>query len=877
MRIVQWASEERVDVPDITAMSFLALGEFRRNLRALIVGESANYIVRGFAAIPATIPDTTVTIKLDPGGGNPLSVALGAENTGAVDYGQLIGDKDSNGATEGNAQQVLDFTGQPNGTYTVQIRFAYASGANDNRAFWNPGTDVEFIAPTDTRFLPTWEARFSGSPSGEWINLASVVWGGATIVAGNITDLRQFAFEGTTPFQSGTQTGPGSISDFDRNVDRTLLSVERNEVYKALRGLARQVQDLKGPSDAGQWDWFSHIYKTYDPNAALTLGRTKSLRSIDTLTLTCADGVAEWGDFNGSTAVDDALTFISGFSGAQCPNRIDIVIKGSGSAFTWSGQKLLVCSAARGTIIRIRGACDNRSTGANVQGRPTITCDLGTLGNTNYMLKVTGTGGHHIILEDLNVQCSGSAATGKGMFSATGYIKTKHCSLKISTGSPDASAGYVLQAGDASNSIVSYCEIVGPVQFYNTGFGSSILATAFNGCIEHTLLTEARIALKSDSALGATTPDAANGFRISDCRIDARTAAKYTGSLGTIDGGSSVSVLIDHITLNYGANEDGIAAYLYNTYSPRHWKIKNSILTTDFATSSSGWAIHLFNASADFVADSTIEDCLFKVIIASGSTTGTINLTGAKGVVIAGCKWRGCGHANAGGTSIDAISLSPHSIGASSRIDIHDCIMEDWVPSGGTDFIRVLVNLGCSDLKVHHCQFTLRDSSGSFIATQSTSLHAIDLVSSLRCSFDDCTFDSWQENTTHDSCIQAQTSCDDLQVRKCTFFQCGGYVVRGDGSNWNIAQNTVRAAATNGNGIDLRGVTNAVCCGNGFIQPGGGIAVNVDSSRYVVMGNDATNGSFHRVSGSGVGYFIGPAYANAGVDDAILNFFVAYT
>ena len=40
MRIVRWHPQERVDKPDLDAVSYLVLGEFRRTLRAVVVGDT---------------------------------------------------------------------------------------------------------------------------------------------------------------------------------------------------------------------------------------------------------------------------------------------------------------------------------------------------------------------------------------------------------------------------------------------------------------------------------------------------------------------------------------------------------------------------------------------------------------------------------------------------------------------------------------------------------------------------------------------------------------------------------------------------------------------------------------------------------------------
>src|SRR5688500_11733054 len=107
MDIVRFDSQERVDLPDMTAVSFLVLGEFRRTVRTLLLGEEVKKVVRGFDVTAAAVPDDTVTVKLDPGGGGPYGVLLLPENVGSLDYGQIVGDKGMTGSPEGASQQIL--------------------------------------------------------------------------------------------------------------------------------------------------------------------------------------------------------------------------------------------------------------------------------------------------------------------------------------------------------------------------------------------------------------------------------------------------------------------------------------------------------------------------------------------------------------------------------------------------------------------------------------------------------------------------------------------------------------------------------------------------------------------------------------------------
>ena len=338
MRLVLWNSQERVDLPDMQASETSHLGEHRRLVRGLLIGPNGasfdNYLVRGFAVEASAVPDDNIHVKLDPGGANPRSVAIGRDADFPDAYGTIVGGNDDQGNLEGNADYPLPFTGQPNGTYTVYMRFLFTDGSNDNRAQWNPGLNTESVVAMNTQRLPSIELSLNpAGPSDGWIPLADVAWGGATIVAGNITDVRSFVFEGSSPYQQATQTGSGGMADFSRSSARGTNGV--NEVYPVLRALGRQIQDLKGQDDSGNFNWWNRPAKPYDPAAALTAGHTKSLRTVETVTYTVGDGVDFFGDFNGVDGLDDCLAHIEASISATTATQTKYVVllRANGDAY----------------------------------------------------------------------------------------------------------------------------------------------------------------------------------------------------------------------------------------------------------------------------------------------------------------------------------------------------------------------------------------------------------------------------------------------------------------------------------------------------------------------------------------------------------------
>ena len=407
MRIVKWNPQERVDVPDITAMNFLMLGEFRRTVRGAL-GVESNGILKGFAVEPAAVPDSTIVVKLDNGGGD-LSFAFGSEEIGTrTDYGQLIGGDNSDAKTEGNAQQTLDFIAQPSATYTVGMRFLYADGANDNRAFWNEGSDSEFIATVDTRHLPQFEIAIN--PVGdEWLTLADVVWdsGVGTISAGDITDLREGVFEGASPWQQTTRLGSGGLPDFSR-ASTARQDAGTNAVYPALKALGRQIQDFKGPDDSGNWNWWNNPYTPADPAGTLTADNATNLRSLRTAHFTVGDGVTTWGDFNGlalGTGLDACLSHIEASQGSPTllGSHVIIQILVNGDNGVTEEEFQIGNYVFDRTLIEIRGGGTRSSTNGPNWHATRIEC-VGTLTTPAFDMNIYS----GLVLRDLYFVSTGS-------------------------------------------------------------------------------------------------------------------------------------------------------------------------------------------------------------------------------------------------------------------------------------------------------------------------------------------------------------------------------------------------------------------------------------------------------------------------------------
>lgn len=328
MRHLRWESQERVDVPDFQQLSFLVDGEFRRINRALIVGAERAGIIQGFKVEPQASPNGTVRVRLDIAGVRGAAIlptATDGEINGTVAQGQLAGSVGDEEVLEGNATYTIDFSSQPSNTYFLECNFVYVPGSEDNRAKWDPANSTEFIDAMYTRYLPTVQFRVGTSQAGTgWCTLASVVWGGSTITAGNITDLRPMLFEGATPFYRTSFSGVGGMADFDRSDARP--DVTTDGVYTVLQKLGRQIQDLKGPNEQGRFSFYSRNIRPMDPSSNLSSQQVRSFGTLDMLEFTVGDGISTFGDFSGAGALQACLSHIA-FSEASLPFRIRIRLK----------------------------------------------------------------------------------------------------------------------------------------------------------------------------------------------------------------------------------------------------------------------------------------------------------------------------------------------------------------------------------------------------------------------------------------------------------------------------------------------------------------------------------------------------------------------
>ena len=681
MRIVKWSPQERVDAPDLTAMSYLTLGEFRRTTRGILLGAadtSPNYILNGFKVEPQAVPDSTIRVRLDVAG--KLSHAFGAELIGArVDYGQLIGGDDSNGNTEGNATQNLDFTGQPTATYTVEMRFVYTDGVIDNRAFWNPTTNSEFISTVQTRTLSGFELRFSGAPSSEWIPLADVAWAGAgAITTGMITDVREFAFEGTAPYFQTTALGSGGIVNFSRSFDRATNGL--NAVYPALRGLARQIQDIKGADDGNTWNWFNTPYRPGGvAGATLGFDSATSLRSLRTVHFTVGDGTTSFGDFNGTAlaeGLDECLSFIETQDAANLTGHyiIQILANGDDTGDTeWQIGNYDFASC----VVEIRGGGGSHSAAGEYRWCSTILC-AGTF--TTEAFDITPSGGQGgLILRNLRFKDTGSN-TELVRLGTQAHFEMHDCIVELQSTStnPWLEMGSIyhgrivdstIQQGVANVTALAFTKVVwsgcklqnGTIRFVKAG-GLYAGGHAFNNC-----------RFSNNSDLGQCVfLSGATDLTFNDC-----TLSQNSMDHDIVHADTSIG---DWYDLSF----QGCRFSSFET-SPNRLPDAGSN-----GTLGTGWQLFLDNngASADTSGRGvTIDNCFFT---ASGAFTSGVIDSGAifarelEGISITGCQFYDFDLLTGGAPRCYLVHLVGSALTSPHSAVVSNCSFDRWSTNGPT-------------------------------------------------------------------------------------------------------------------------------------------------------------------------------------------------
>lgn len=701
-RRVNYSNGQRVDLFDAMAEAEFANQNLRRLTRQLIIGrDTEKRVLWGFAVTPEDPGvSSKVLVQMDQGGGN-ISSAMGAESYGGgiVDFGQLIGGKDAQGNLDGNAQALPDFITEPAGIYEVKIKFSYIPAVQDNRAFWNPATNSEFIRATNTRLLPTWEAAITGHADPEWVLLAEVDWDGVAVAADDIVDKRDFALEGPARDElavedrwshedqaSATNFG---VKDFDRGHDRSDASIIRTGLWQSHRALARQVQDIKGGREVdGRFDAYSRPYQAVGFAGVQADQWTKNLRSVDVTTYTIGDGSTDFGDFNGLTGLFDCFQFIE-TNQASLPSHIRVVIKSrentSGNpTFVWpenvsiADKDITIVGRGNG-FVAAPGEYDGLFEGMSTIG---ISVNSGVTA-----LDITGQGGLHLeniyavaFLNNRHIFRLGESCT----------FTAKNC---VIFGEPNI-VGIALRCPSEGCSIENSI-IVGRA-YIGGKTKQSLLATDYDsthkgGLIRNTLFIECMLRLRLQESIFDAEGEflAANRLRFQNCDFLVRGNTFFTPQAeGMVAIRGAKNITFDQCNFQYNGDEDCVRIGPSIFFTDTWGRVQNiafnecQFLLRDGATHA-GWA-----SGAGGVNGS--EGTGWAIKSHPNITTVTTIDQVPRGISIKNCQFR-C-QAN-----FDANLRSSPDAGAVLLYDTRDASIEssrvvEWIePVGGqaSDFVRI--------------------------------------------------------------------------------------------------------------------------------------------------------------------------------------------
>jgi hypothetical protein len=854
VRLVRFDNQQRVDLPDLTAVSFLILGEFRRTVRGLLLapdgaGGYETGILRGFAVTPASVPDSTVTVTLDPGGVNPLGFAVGAENDGVrVDHGQLIGGDNINGDLEGNATQAFDFTGQPVGDYDLQMRYVSSDGANDNRAFWNDGTNSEFVQATDTRVLPAFELGIStagGSLGAEWIRLATVSWGGATVTAGDITDRREFLFEGDPGTATGaTQSLTFGVGDFDRGTDRGASGI--NEVYPVMRALARQIQDLKGQSAAGTFDWYSRPFAPADgaASSAIPTEQTKSLRTVDVTTYTVGDGATCFGDFNGANGLETCLQHLEDLAAAsQMPAYVRIVLRSEATVpFTWNINTAHTLDADCTLEIEGRGG-DARQVPIDFDAVPSgaaLAVGSASFPSSRLVLR--------------NLRTASSPTQNIQLFGALGGMTVENCDLTGWNASSGTLA--VLGASQDGTRIVN-SRIVGRIQLFPEDSAFSQTADTAGSVIE-----QCQIEGVIDCRSLALT-DTGSRVVVRGCEFIQAEAHLY-GRRGVIEYTAPLGrLIVEDCRFSYHLDQDAIHVRRGSTggVTPSQLTVRGCTFVTEAAAThaisagangldGTGWAVYADAGTTPFISYASVQDC--QILTFDHIDAGGVFLGSVRSFNVSGCSSFGMGHQDV--TNATATCVYVAGAGTANGA-ITGCTFGQWAAgTGEASRTRGIVAADADNLVINACSFDGRDIGGGNVSRVSGVGAACLLSSTEKCTITGCTFERFSSGaTTARTTIVVTGTSRQATVTGCTFEQCGICVeINGTQSDFCTVTGCAFNLGASNVAIDIgNSANNCSVTGNAVSASGGGTVIDFNSAdNHICTGNRINGGVITVTSGT---------------------------
>jgi hypothetical protein len=238
--LIRWNPNERVGIPDMDAMSDLAIVEqARKNVSVLLPEDEGSRIFSGFHITDYTPSSATATLHYG-------EAIMSIQKDGQTFAGFLLG-------LQSPTSYVLDFGSAGDDDYNVYVRPVYSDGEYENRAFWSPSGSAEYIDYVATRRVLTWEAMYqstaASAPSSEWMLVWEIEVTSNLITA--VADKRHFFFEGDKGASWAHEWGDGGT---DRSSTRETYGL--NKFHSVLQAIRRQLADIIG-EPVGTNAWYS--------------------------------------------------------------------------------------------------------------------------------------------------------------------------------------------------------------------------------------------------------------------------------------------------------------------------------------------------------------------------------------------------------------------------------------------------------------------------------------------------------------------------------------------------------------------------------------------------------------------------------------------
>jgi hypothetical protein len=793
MKIVRTEPNERVDLSDFQAISFLLKGEFNRYVRTLLSGPTSAVffasVIRGF--VPSLVGNV-VTVKFDLlGDGSSLSAALATHvhttSAGQVfsDQGQVLGDRDYDGTPEGTAERTIDFTGRAAGSYSIFVRYTLATGDTDNRAFWNPVSNTDFVQSIETRFVPTWEmidTLFPNNPPvplDQWLVIASVtVDGTGNVIA--MQDVRRFLLEGST-FDFATQAT--STLDFDRSSARKDVGI--NHVIPMLRALMQQVMDLKGQDSSGNWNWYARPIPI-GPTAFGLSNSTKSLRSLDIITFTVGDGITEWGDFNGVLGLESALRYIADTPATfGSSKRYRILLKSKDISFSF--QITTAPVFANGESIEIVGVVGGFLA---TRGQIAILIDLATPVMGIQLAPFATQGTLHLENLSINVSATTPGVIGVGVFEPH-RLSARNVSF-------NAASGTVALQTTTIGLNIENCNVAGRTQFYSgvdaSGFAFSVNPYAIGierGQISRTSFAGPLLGRIVEDTTGITESGAskffANNLTFSKCNF-LFTEGQHI-EVGFINFRGCRGVTFDDCEILYCGNTPSCVAtgvavlssgFRLGSHKVRFSHCKFMQFSAGSASFGLGYAIYALGGDLSALEVSSgiiIEDCVFATDGSANPSRFGVSLNDCRDSIIKDCQFEYT--APAGSSLTVAVELwgattSARATRANAGNKVVGCSFKTTQRTTTNRFIGIDVFQG-DDIQVVGNTF---DGATLAVPTDASVSKAIRMSAVTGSIASGNKFRRWYLNGSHESrvCVDFN-NCSGLTIANNIFDRCYGTVV----------------------------------------------------------------------------------------------------